>query len=231
MTIDDSPMESKDMPSGFQLQAMEEQRLEHQREASGMLQAMASSNESHMADLAAHKDREASEKVAQLEQLKNAQLSYVHQEAEKVIAEGQQRAAEAERYINEVARQLQEMHLHASQVSSHASAQSMESQSAKQAQALVAAENEKLQKQMAEMQKMMMAQAEGEMNSIAIQSSTNQKRLVESMQKQTEMLKEQIAQEKMRAERERVEAAAKAEQNRRMLFTEMAATVKQLLQS
>ena len=148
-------------------------------------------------------------------QAKEAQVSQNQQEAEKMVQEANRRAAEAERVSQDLAQKFQMLHLQSSQRDNQATVQSVESQSMKHISMQQSAENERLQKQLAEMQKLLgshMAQGGvDQAQMIALQSSQNQRELVESMTRQTEMLQQQLVQEKVRADRERAEAAEKAE--------------------
>ena len=221
------------VPSGFVMQALAEQKAQHQKEASDLVQAIAASAEQQTAQAVAQKEMETNQAFAAINQAASAQVFQRQQEAEKMMQEANTRAAEAERVNRELAEKFQMLHLQTSRTASQASVQSSENHSMRQLNAMKSEENDRLQKQLADMQKMMgshMAQGGADQAQlIALQSSLNQKELVESMTRQTEMLQQQLVQEKMRADRERAEAAEKAEIDKKNWFSDMTAKIQAMV--
>lgn len=147
-------------PSGFELKALEEQRLMHKKEASDIIQAIAASNEHHTAQVTAQKEWETNGRIAMVAQSRDAQVSHVHHSAEKMTEEAGRLAAEAERYSQELAQSSQMLQIQASQKDIQVTMQSAESQSAKQISLQTVAENDRLQKQVTDMQRLLESQLE-----------------------------------------------------------------------
>ncbi len=82
---------------------------------------------------------------------------------------------------------------------------------------------------MNKMQRLLASTQDVAVSKLALETSHNQKLLVESMTKQTDMLKEKIMQDKMQTDRDRAEAAEKADNDKKNWFTERTATITKMV--